>query len=156
MRNLLRRARRNHHAAMLPRTGTHIDHEVSRPDGILIMFDDNNRIAQISKSFQCGDKTLVITLMKSDGRLVENIKYAHESRADLSRQPNTLGLTAREKGGSRTFERQVAEADVDDKLQSGLDPLHNRSGDTLVLPREGQPLEKLERFARRYNPRLPR
>ena len=62
MRNLLRRARRNHHAAMFPRTGTHIDHEVSRPDGILIMFDDNNRIAQISKSFQCGDTTLVITL----------------------------------------------------------------------------------------------
>ena len=58
---------------------TNIHNVVGRTHGILIMFHDNQRISQILKIHQCMQQLVIVPLMQSDTRLIQNIGHADQS-----------------------------------------------------------------------------
>ena len=141
-----RRSRGDHVSAVNARTGTHIDHVVGSANRIFVVLDDDNGIADIAQALERLDQALVIALVKADRRLVQNVQDAHEAGADLRCQTNTLGLAAgqRRRGA---VERQVVEADVDQKTQAFQNFLNDTATDKLLTLGEFKTLEKLERLA---------
>ena len=112
------------------------------------MFDDDNGIADIAQALERLDQALVITLMKTDRRLVQNIEHAHETRADLRCQSNTLCLaTGKRRRG--TVEGQIVKSDIDQKAQALQDFLNDAPADKLLALGKLQTLKKLERLAAR-------
>jgi hypothetical protein len=62
---------------------------------IAIVFDHQNRIAQIAQIVQDLDQAVRVPAMQSDRWLVEHIKRSHQARAQRCRQLNALRFTAR-------------------------------------------------------------
>jgi len=88
--------------------------------------------------------------MQADRRLVEDVQHADETAADLRREPNPLGLAARERYGG-PLERQIVEADVHEEAQPVVHFLQNGPRDFGIQPgttaRPQRDLrEKVERF----------
>lgn len=81
------------------------------------MFDDDNGIADIAQALERLDQALVVTLMKTDRGLIQNIEHAHETRADLRCQANTLRLATRKRRRG-TIERQIVKSNIDQKNAS--------------------------------------
>lgn len=79
----LRRTGVNHLAAVLAGTGADVDHPIRPLDGFLIVFDDNQRVAEVAQMVQRLDETRVVTLVQSDRWLVEHVHDADQSGADL-------------------------------------------------------------------------
>ena len=101
---------------MLARAGTHIDHKVRRADGVLIVLDNNDGVTDVpAQALQKAlHQALVIALVQADGRLVQDIDHTHESRANLGRQADALGLAAGKRGGG-TVQGKVVQANVHQK-----------------------------------------
>src|SRR5688500_19865912 len=91
---------------MFPCAGTEIDEVVSFPHRLLVMLDDNDRIAEVAQLAKRRQEARVVALMQSNRRLVEDVQHTNEARADLRREPDALSLTARERLG-RAPEGQV-------------------------------------------------
>ena len=79
---------------MLTRARPDVDNLVRRVHRVLIVLDDDQRIAEVTKPFQRIQQPVVIPLMKPDARLIEDIKHADKTGADLRREPDTLRLPA--------------------------------------------------------------
>ena len=128
--------------------GPHVDHVVGGTDCILVVFDDDNGIADIAQALERLDQALVVTLMKTDRGLIQNIEHAHETRADLRCQANTLRLATRKRRRG-TIERQIVESNIDQKTQALQDFLDDAPADKLLALGELQALKKLERLTAR-------
>jgi hypothetical protein len=61
-------------------------------------------VAEIAQPLQRRDQTRVVALVEADRWLVEDVKHAHERRADLGGQPDPLRLAARQRCGGRARE----------------------------------------------------
>ena len=59
---------------MLAGTFSNIDDIIGGKDRVFVMFDDDKGIPQVAHLFERCDKAVVVPLMKTDGRLVENIE----------------------------------------------------------------------------------
>ena len=57
---------------------SNVNHEICRTHGVLVMLDHYESVAKVTKPFQCGDKLVIVTLMKSYRRLVKYIQHAHK------------------------------------------------------------------------------
>ena len=115
-------------AAVLPRPGPDVDDPVGRPDRLLVVLDDEHRVAEVAKPRQRRDQLGVVALVKPDRRLVEDVEDAHQRRPDLRRQADPLGLAARQRH-ARPVEGQVIQADVDEEPEPGVDLLEHLVGD---------------------------
>ena len=93
--DVVNRARCDNFAAVDARAGADVDNEVRRAHGVLVVFDDQNRVSQIAQTAQRIEELVVIPLMKADGRLIENVENAHKARANLGCKPDSLALAAR-------------------------------------------------------------
>ena len=103
-----------------------VDDVIGGPDRILVVLDDDHRIAQAPQAPERIEEARVVALVEADRRLVEHIEHAGEARADLRSEPDALALAARQRAG-RTREREIIEPDVaqerepvDDLLQDSL------------------------------------
>ena len=105
-------------AAVLAGAGTDVDDPVGRADRLLVVLHDQQRVAQVAQPREGGDQLGVVALVQPDGRLVEDVQHAHQARADLGRQPDALGLAARQ-GVAGAVDRQVVQAHVDQEAQAG-------------------------------------
>src|SRR6185437_10734509 len=94
-----------------------VDYVIGAANRLLVMFNNQDGISQIAQSFQSGKQTIVIARMQADGRLVEHVEHAPETRPDLRGQPNALRLSSR-KGCRRTRERQVSQPYVQQKIDA--------------------------------------
>ena len=99
------------------RAGANVDEIVRRAHGVLVVFDDDECVAQVAQLAQRGQQLFIVALVQTDGRLIQNIQHAHERRADLSREPDALALAAGQ-CGRRARKRQVLQADALQKLQT--------------------------------------
>ena len=90
----------NHSSPMHSRTRPHINHPVCSPDGILIMFDHDERIADITQMAEGLDEPVVVPLVKTNGRLIKDIEDAGEIGPDLGREPDPLRFSSREAPGA--------------------------------------------------------
>ena len=56
--------------AQRARSRSHINKVVSRPNGVLVVFDYQHRVAQCLEAGQRTQQSLIVTLVQTDGRLV--------------------------------------------------------------------------------------
>ena len=111
-----------------PAPGPDVDDPVGRPDRLLVVLDDEDRVAEVAQPGQRGDELRVVPLVEPDRRLVEDVQDAHQRRADLGGQPDPLRLAAGQ-GDARAIEGQVVQPDVDEEAEPGDDLLEQLPGD---------------------------
>ena len=62
--------------------------------GVLIVFHDNKRISEVSQMLERSEQLVIVSLVESDARLIQNICHADQTGADLGGKPDTLRLAA--------------------------------------------------------------
>ena len=124
----LERPVRDDLAAVLARPGPDVEDPVGGPDRLLVVLDDEDRVAEVAQPGERRDELGVVALVEPDRRLVEDVQDAHERRPDLGRQPDPLRLAARERD-ARPVDRQVVEPDVDEEAEPRRDLLEELPGD---------------------------
>ena len=75
---------------MLPGSRTNIHNIIRSKHGILVMLHDNQRISQIPQMLQSGKQLVIVPLVQSNARFIQNIGYTNQTGTDLSRQTNSL------------------------------------------------------------------
>src|SRR5260370_30104258 len=81
-------------AAGVAGAGPQIDNEIGAANGVFIVLDDEDGVAEIAQLFERAEKTSVVTGMEADAGLVENIENAAEARADLRSEAHAVGFAA--------------------------------------------------------------
>ena len=74
---------RHHLPAMHAGRRADIDNIVGCEDGVLVVLDDDDGIADIPQMLQRLQKACIVALMQADRRLVEDIENAGQARANL-------------------------------------------------------------------------
>ena len=110
---------------------SHVHDIVRCPHHVLVVFHHDDRVAQVSQLFERGNQFLVVPLVEPDTGFVQNVEYAHELGADLGRQSDSLGFTAR-KPGSFPVEAQIADAYVQEETETVLYFLEDFMSDFLL------------------------
>jgi hypothetical protein len=57
-----------------PAPGPDVDHPVRRPDRLLVVLDDEDRVAEVAEPGQRRDQLCVVALVETDRRLVEDVQ----------------------------------------------------------------------------------
>ncbi len=127
-------------AAMLARARPHVHNPVGGADGVLVVFDDEDRVAQVAHAHQRLDEAGVVALVQADARLVEDVEHAHELAADLGSQPDALGFTAGERSRGAA-EREIVQPDVDHELETGRDLFEHLVRDGPLARGQGRSLQ---------------
>lgn len=112
--------------------GADVDDEVGGTHHVLVVFDDDHRVAGIAQLLQAADQAPVVALVQADRGLVEDIKHVDQLRADLRGEADTLALAARERT-RRTRQRQVAQPHVHQEAQALADLLDDLLCDLPLL-----------------------
>ena len=84
-------------AAESARPRAQVDHVVGGLDGVGVVLDDDDGVAEIAQPPQRGEQALVVPLVQPDARLVEDVEHADQPRPDLGGQPDPLRLAAGER-----------------------------------------------------------
>ena len=82
--NLFWSASSNNVTTKLTGTGTHINNVISCANSIFIVLDNKYGITAVSELLESLNKTVVVSLMQTNRRLVQNVKDAHKASANLS------------------------------------------------------------------------
>ena len=112
--------------------GADIDDMIGREDRVLVMFDDDDGIAEIAQPPQRLEQARIVALVQADRRLVEHIEHAGQARADLRGEPDALALAARQRAGAAR-EREIIEPDIDEKGEPVANFLQDAHGDLVAL-----------------------
>jgi len=91
--NLLHAALSYYIASVLARSGSKIHNIVRCSKHLFIMFYNYEGISKVSKICECIDEALIVSLMKTNRWLIQNIEHAHERTAYLCGKPDSLGFT---------------------------------------------------------------
>ena len=130
---------RHNMASVLPRTGSQVDYVVCGADGLLVVFDHDERVTQVPETEQGLQEAAVVPLVQADRWLVENVEHPHQARTDLGGQSDPLGFPSGE-GGSSPVQCEVLQTHVEQELEPGADLLEYRGGDGRL------PLAQFQRF----------
>ena len=65
---------------------------VGRQNGLTIVLDDQDRITQVTEALEALEQALIIALMQTNARLVEDIEHPHQARTNLRCQANALAF----------------------------------------------------------------
>ena len=110
------------------RAGADVHDIVRRAHGVLVVLDDDERVAHVAQVFHRFEQLCIVALVQSDARLIENVEHAHERGADLRGQPDALRFAAGERRrGAR--EREILQADALQKTETAADLFEDASGD---------------------------
>ena len=126
--NVRKRAFGDDVAAADAGSGTEVDDMIGRPHRVLVVLNDDHRVAQVAKLSERFQQLVVIARMQADGRLIENVEHADKSATDLPCQADALHLAAGERRRG-AVEREVLQPDVFEKLQPAADFLEGLGGD---------------------------
>ena len=103
------RALRDDLAAVHAGARAHVDDVVGREDGLAVVLDDDDRVAEVAQARLRLDEARVVARVQAHARLVEHVEDADERGADLRGQADALPLARRERLRA-AVERQVVEA----------------------------------------------
>ena len=81
-------------AAAIAGAGAEIEQIIGGGDHLAIMFDQDQRVAEIAQVFQGLAGAGVIARMQADGRFIKDVKDAGQAAADLAGQANALRFAA--------------------------------------------------------------
>ncbi len=128
-------------SAMYAGAGTDVDDMVCTSDGRFVVFDDDQTVAEIAQALETLEKTFVVTGMKANGRLVEDIEDPDQLSADLCRKPNALCLAARERR-CRSIETEITESDFFEETEPFPELQLDSLGDARQIGRKRQRVEE--------------
>ena len=131
-------------AAVLAGAGTDVDDPVGGADGVLVVFDDDERVAQVAELEQRLDEAVVVALVQADAGLVEHVQHSGEAGADLGGQPDALSLSPGQRAGG-AGQIQVGESDLDEELQARPDLPQHGDGDFRLARRQFELVDERER-----------
>ena len=80
-------------------SGSQVNDVVRPTDGVLVVLDDDHGVSKITQTFERSQESVVVFVMQSDRRLVQDVEHAAEARANLGRQADALALTSRQSVG---------------------------------------------------------
>ena len=137
--------------AMDAGAGADVDHVVGGEDRVLVVLDDDHRVADVAQPLQRLEQPRIVALVQPDRGLVEHVEHAGQPRADLRRQPDALALAARQRARVAR-QRQVVEPDVVEEAEPLADLLEDALADLVLRRRQlrRQLLEPLRRGADRF------
>ena len=115
-------ARHDDLATVLTRARPDVDDPVGAADGVLVVLDDDQRVAHVAQPGQRLDQPVVVALVQPDRGLVEDVEHAHQPGADLGGQPDALRLTAGQ-GARGPLEGEVVEPHVEQETEPRVDLL---------------------------------
>ena len=72
----------------------HVDDIVRIEDHIFIMLHHQNGISDIAEVFQGIDQTLIVALMQSNARFIQDVQYIHQLGSNLGSQTDSLGFSS--------------------------------------------------------------
>ena len=142
--DLVGRPFRDDMAAVLARTRPHVHEPVGAPHHLLVVLDHDHRVAEGPQPLERGDQPVVVALVQTDRRLVEDVEHPDELRADLGREPKPLRLAARERL-RRPVELEVADPDVGEERQPLADLLDDPMSDQLLRAGQIEMIEERKR-----------
>ena len=135
--DLCRRALGDDVAAQAAGAGAEIENIVGVADGLFVVLDDEDGVAQVAQPFEGLDEAVVVALMQADGGLVENVEHAAQAGADLRGQADALAFAAGERGGI-AVEREVVEADGAEEFEALDDFAADALGDQRLARGEAE------------------
>ncbi len=138
-----KRARVHDVAAELAGARSDIDHVVGRLDGRFVVFDHDQRVAEVAQPDQRVDQPPVVPLVQADRRFVQDVQHAGQPAADLGGQADPLSFPARQRPAG-PVEREVVQTDVHQELQASPDLLQHAFGDELLPLGELQVAQEVE------------
>ena len=66
-------------AAVLAGSGAKVEDVVGFADGVFIVLDDEDGVAEVAKALERGDEALVVALVQADGGFIEDVEDAAEA-----------------------------------------------------------------------------
>src|SRR5215510_4964733 len=87
---------RDEMATVFTRSWPQVKDIIGCQNGLTIVLDDQDCIAQITQAFEALEQALIIALMQTNTRLVEDIEHPHQARTNLRCQANALAFSTRE------------------------------------------------------------
>ena len=84
---------------MHPRPRAHVEDVIGAENRLFVVLDDNHGVTEVAQVLERVEQPAVVALVQADGRFVENVHHAGESRADLRGEADALCLAARERVG---------------------------------------------------------
>ena len=75
----------------------HVNNIIGIHHHIFIMLHNHHGITCITKRFQGTDQTVIVPLVQTNTRLIQNIKHINELRTDLGSQTYTLAFSTRQR-----------------------------------------------------------
>ena len=84
LQNLLQGPLRDDPSATRTRTGAEIENVIRRADRILVVLNDDYRIAKIAQRAQRIDEALIVALMEADARFIEHVERIRCASPPLS------------------------------------------------------------------------
>ena len=121
---------------------------VGGADRLLVVLDDDDRVAQVAHREERVDQLAVVALVETDRRLVQDVEHSHQLRADLGREADPLRLAPRERRRAAR-EVQVPDPHVGEEAQPVADLLQDLPRDLLLPGGEMQLLEERDRVGDR-------
>ena len=82
-------------AAALAGAGADVDDVVGAADRVLVVLDDDQRVALVAERLQRTEQDLVVARVQADRRLVEHVAHALQVAAELRREADALRFAAR-------------------------------------------------------------
>ena len=119
----------------------HFDEVIGGPDRVLVVLDDDDRVADVAQPLERRDHLHVVLRMQPDARLVEHVEHPHQPGSDLCRQADALRLAAGQRAGP-AIEAEVVEPDSEQELETGADLLEHLPARVGTAPRRADRAEE--------------
>ena len=130
-------------------SGADIHNMICRTHRIFIMLDYDHGIAQIPQMNQCLQQLVIVLLVQTNTRLIEDISHAHQTGTDLRCQSNTLRFTAGQR--CRTSgQTQIIQTNINQKLDSATNFPQQLAADQLLLLRQLHPTQEMGQIQNRH------
>src|SRR3546814_13971283 len=81
--------------------GTHVDDVVGVADGVLVMLDDEDGVAEIAEALEGDQQAVVVALVEGDRGPVEDVEDAREAGSALACDAEGGALATRQGAGGR-------------------------------------------------------
>ena len=126
----------NNVAAVFSGAGAHVYQIISLAGGVFVVFDDDDGVIEIAQFVEGFQQAVVIALVKADAGFIQHIQDAGEAGADLGREADALSFAAAE-GSCGALQAEIAEADVVEEAEAGVDFPEDGGGDLGGVAFEG-------------------
>ena len=125
------RALEDHLTTGRARPGAEVDDVVGDRDGLRLVLHDEHRVALVAQLQQQAVHALDVVRVQADGRLVEDVGDVGERGAEVADHLGALRLAARQRA-RRALEAEVAEPDLDERVEGVAQRLQERCDGRLV------------------------